>query len=156
MRRARASGGKVPSRRRPALRSRASLHARTVITLLAHVCLASMPFAGCLKSSDRSPSISVDHDISPQPTRVGPATVTIRLTDAANKAVTAAQVVIEGEMSHPGMSPVFGQAQELQAGRYQGQVDFAMAGDWILLFHITLPDGRKFDRQVSVPAVRAN
>jgi hypothetical protein len=127
-----------------------------VITLLAHVCLASLCFTGCSKSSDRSPSISVDHDISPQPTRVGPATVTIRLTDAANQPVTAAQVVIEGEMSHPGMRPVFGQAQELQAGRYQGQVDFAMAGDWILLFHITLRDGRRFDHQVSVPAVRAN
>jgi hypothetical protein len=156
MRRARASGGKAPRRRRPALRSRASLHARTVFTLLAYVCLTSVPLTGCLKSSDRSPSISVDHDISPQPTRVGPATVTIRLTDVANKPVTAAQIVIEGEMSHPGMSPFFGQVKELQAGRYQGHVDFAMAGDWILLFHITLPDGRKFDRQVSVPAVRAN
>jgi hypothetical protein len=31
-----------------------------------------------------------------------------------------------------------------------------MAGDWILFFHITLADGRKLDRQVSVPAVRAN
>jgi len=54
------------------------------------------------------------------------------------------------------MSPFFGHVKELQAGRYQGLVDFAMAGDWILLFHITLPDGRKFDRQVSVPDVRAN
>jgi hypothetical protein len=156
MRRARASGGTVPRRRRPALPSQAWLHKRTAVTLLALVCLASAMFAGCSKSSDRSASISVDHDISPQPTRVGPATVTIRLTDAANKPVTAAQIVIEGGMSHPGMSPVFGQAKELQAGRYQGPVDFAMAGDWILLFHITLPDGRKFDRQVIVPAVRAN
>ncbi len=59
-------------------------------------------------------------------------------------------------MSHPGMSPVFGQAEELEAGRYQGQIGFAMAGDWVLLFHITLPDGRTLDRLVSVPAVRAN
>jgi hypothetical protein len=59
-------------------------------------------------------------------------------------------------MSHPGMRPVCSQGKESQAGRYQGQADFAMAGDWILLFHITLPDGRKFDRQVSVPAVRAD
>jgi len=59
-------------------------------------------------------------------------------------------------MSHPGMSPVFGQAEELEVGRYQGQIGFAMAGDWILLFHITLSDGRTLDRQVSVPAVRAN
>ena len=98
----------------------------------------------------------MDHDISPQPTRVGPATVTLRLSDVAKKLVTGAHITIEGDMSHPGMSPVFGQAKELEAGRYQGQIEFAMAGDWVLLFHITLPDGRTLDRQVSVPAVRAN
>ena len=98
----------------------------------------------------------MDHDISPQPTRVGPATITLRLTDVAGKPVTGAHITIEGDMSHPGMSPVFGQAQELEEGRYQGQIGFAMAGDWVLLFHITLPDGRTLDRQVSIPAVRAN
>jgi hypothetical protein len=153
MRRARASGGKVPSGRRPALRSRVLVRCTTGVREQGdHRAL----FTGCLESSDRSLCTSVDHDISPQPTRVGPATVTIRLTDAANKPVTAAQIVIEGEMSHPGMRPVCSQGKESQAGRYQGQEDFAMAGDWILLFPITLPDGRKFDRQVSVPAVRAD
>jgi hypothetical protein len=126
------------------------------IVLSALACLSSVACASCSKTIDWSPSISVDHDISPQPTRVGPATITIRLTDVARKPVTGAQIAIEGEMSHPGMSPVFGPARELEAGRYQGQIDFAMAGDWILIFQIRLPDGRSFDRQVSVPAVRAN
>jgi hypothetical protein len=156
MRRARASGGRVPRRRRPALRSGSSPHPRAGIILVALTCLTSVLLTGCSKSSDRSPSISVDHDISPQPIRVGPATVAIRLTDVARKPVTGAQVAIEGDMSHPGMSPVLSQAKGLEAGHYQGQVDFAMAGDWILLFLITLPDGQKLDRQVSVPAVRAN
>ena len=126
------------------------------IVLSALACLLSVACAGCSKTIDRSPSISVDHDISPQPTRVGPATITIRLTDIARKPVTGAQIAIEGEMSHPGMSPVFGQAKELESGRYQGQIDFPMAGDWILIFQITLPDGGSFDRQVSIPAVRAH
>jgi hypothetical protein len=125
-------------------------------TLIALACLVTVACTGCSKSTDRSPSILLDHDISPQPARVGPATVTIRLSDVTRNPIAAAQIAIEGEMSHPGMSPVFGQARELEAGRYQGQIDFAMAGDWILLFHITLSDGRKLDRQVSVPAVRAN
>jgi hypothetical protein len=59
-------------------------------------------------------------------------------------------------MSHPGMSPVFGEAQEVEAGRYRGRIDFAMAGDWVLLLHITLADGRKIERQVNVRGVQAN
>jgi hypothetical protein len=131
-------------------------HTHKGIVLVAFAFLVFVISGGCSKPSGRSPSISMDLDISPQPTRVGPATVTLRLTDVARKPVTGARITIEGDMSHPGMSPVFGQAEEFEAGRYQGQIGFAMAGDWILLFHITLSDGRTLDRQVSVPAVRAN
>ena len=131
-------------------------HTYKGIVLVAFACLVIVGFVGCSKSPGRLLSISVDHDLSPQPTRVGPATVTLRLTDVAMKPVTGAHITIEADMSHPGMSPVFGQAQELEAGRYQGQIGFAMPGDWVLLFHIMLPNGRTLDRQVSVPAVRAN
>jgi hypothetical protein len=131
-------------------------HTYKGIVLVAFACLAIVGFVGCSKSSGRSPSISVDLDISPQPTRVGPATITLRLTDIARKPVTGARITIEGDMSHPGLSPVFGQAEELEAGCYQSHIGFAMAGDWVLLFHITLSDGHTLDRQVSVPAVRAN
>jgi hypothetical protein len=131
-------------------------HTYKGIVLVVFAFLVFVMFVGCSKSSGRSASISMDLDISPQPTRVGPATVTLRVTDVARKPVKGARITIEGDMSHPGMSPVFGQAEELEAGRYQGQIGFAMAGDWILLFHITLSDGRTLDRQVSVPAVRAN
>ncbi len=131
-------------------------HTYKGIVLVVFALLVIVSVVGCSKSSGRSSSIFVDHDISPQPTRVGPATITLRLTDFARKPVTGAHIAIEGDMSHPGMSPAFGQAEELEVGRYQGQIAFAMAGDWVLLFHITLPDGRALDRQVSVPAVRAN
>jgi YtkA-like len=123
--------------------------------LVISVCLAGLGFAGCLKSSGRAPAFSMEHEITPQPPRVGPASVTLRLTDAAAKPVVGAHIAIEGDMSHPGMSPVFGEAKESATGRYEGQIDFAMAGDWVLLFHITLPDGRKLERQVNVNGVRA-
>jgi YtkA-like len=130
-------------------------HTHEGIVLVAFA-LVIVGFVGCSNSSGRSPSISVEHDISPQPTRVGPVTITLRLTDVARKPVTGAHITIEADMSHPGMSPVFGQAEEFEAGRYQGQIGFAVAGDWVLLFHITLSDGCTLDRQVSVPVVRAN
>ena len=62
----------------------------------------------------------------------------------------------EADMSHPGMTPVFGEAQEVAPGQYQGSLEFAMAGDWVVLIHVTLPDGRTLGREVSVLGVTTN
>jgi hypothetical protein len=59
-------------------------------------------------------------------------------------------------MSHAGMSPQFDEAKEIAAGRYQAHVEFQMAGDWVILVHVTLPDGRKLERQIDVRGVRPN
>jgi hypothetical protein len=59
-------------------------------------------------------------------------------------------------MSHPGMAPVFGVAREGGPGQYQGSLDLAMAGDWVVLIHVRLPDGRTLERQLSVPGVSSN
>jgi len=57
-------------------------------------------------------------------------------------------------MSHPGMSPLFAEAQETVPGRYQAHLQFQMAGDWVILLHITLPSGKKLERQIDVRGVR--
>jgi hypothetical protein len=59
-------------------------------------------------------------------------------------------------MTHAGMSPVFGDAKEIAPGRYQGDLAFQMAGDWVILLHVTLPDGSKLERQFDVSGVRPN
>jgi hypothetical protein len=59
-------------------------------------------------------------------------------------------------MSHPGMAPVFRNARENSPGQYAGSVEFAMAGDWVVMIHVTLPDGRTLEREVSVPGVTTN
>ena len=59
-------------------------------------------------------------------------------------------------MSHAGMSPVFADAKEVDAGRYQAHLEFAMAGDWVILLHVTLPGGKKLERQIDVRGVRPN
>lgn len=59
-------------------------------------------------------------------------------------------------MSHPGMAPVFGNAKETEPGRYEGHLQLTMPGDWVILEHITLPDGRKLERQLDVNGVRPN
>ncbi len=59
-------------------------------------------------------------------------------------------------MSHAGMSPLFAEAKETEPGRYQASVQFQMAGDWVLLLHVTLPGGKKLERQIDVRGVRPN
>jgi YtkA-like len=80
----------------------------------------------------------------------------VKLHDAAGQPVAGARVDLEADMSHPGMAPVFALAREGAPGQYQGSLKLAMPGDWVMLIHVTLPDGRKLDRQLSVPGVTAN
>lgn len=58
-------------------------------------------------------------------------------------------------MTHPGMAPVFSDAQETRPGDYEARIDFTMGGDWVLLLHVTLADGSKFDKQVDVKGVES-
>ena len=46
------------------------------------------------------------------------------------------------------MAPVFAEAREIEPGRYQAHLTFAMAGDWVILLHIMLPGGQKLERQI--------
>jgi len=56
-------------------------------------------------------------------------------------------------MSHAGMAPIFADAREVEAGRYRTSMEFTMAGDWIVLVHLTLVDGTKVDRQFEIKGV---
>ena len=110
----------------------------------------------CNRPTESSSVLTIEHEITPQPVRVGSATLQLRLADASRQPVTGASISLEGNMSHAGMSPVFAQAKETEPGRYQAILDFTMAGDWIVLAHITLSGGQKLERQVEVKGVRAD
>lgn len=118
--------------------------------------VATLAATACHRGADATPEITVREQITPRPARVGPATVSIQLADAARNPVTDAAIMVEADMSHPGMSPVFAQASELTPGSYRASVNFNMGGDWILLLHIKLADGRKIERQLDVRGVRSN
>ena len=82
--------------------------------------------------------------------------VTFKLSDAAARPVTGAHITIEADMSHAGMSPQFAEAKEAESGRYQARLTFEMAGDWVMLLHVTLPSGKKLEQQIDVKGVRPN
>jgi len=124
--------------------------------LLALSCMGTLAVAACHRRVDPAARISVQEQITPQPPRVGPATVVVQLADAAANPVPHAKIMVEADMSHPGMAPVFGTASETVPGSYRTQIDFNMGGDWIVLLHIKLADGRKIERQMDVRGVQSN
>ncbi len=111
---------------------------------------------GCSKPVEPQPVIAIEQEISPEPARVGPATVALRLSDASAKPISGAHIVIEADMSHAGMQPRLADALEREPGHYQAQLEFPMAGDWVILLHITMPGGKKLERQFDVRGVRPN
>ena len=114
--------------------------------------VALLAFA-CQKTA-KPPDIAIQYDIAPQPARVGAVTINLSLTDKSGAPVSGARVDLEGNMSHAGMSPVSGDAKEIETGKYRGTLQLTMAGDWIILVHITLADGQKVQRQIELSGVR--
>jgi len=123
-----------------------------VSLLLLH---ASSLASSCSKSSGTSNDIAFACEIDPTPSRVGKNTFTVTLTAVGGDRLAGAHISLEGNMSHPGMSPVFSETKEIGPGRYQGTLDLNMRGDWSVLFHVTLPSGRTFDRRVTIRNIQA-
>jgi hypothetical protein len=119
-------------------------------------CFGILALSSCHRADGSLPGVTVQEQISPQPPRAGPATVAVDLADAARKPITNANIMVEADMSHPGMSPVFGHANETAPGAYRAQINFNMGGDWVVLLHIKLPDGRRIERQMDVRGVQSN
>ena len=107
----------------------------------------------CQKTA-KPPDIALQYEIAPQPPRAGGTTIDIKLTDKNGAPVGGARVELEGNMSHAGMGPVSVEAKEIQTGKYRGTLQLTMAGDWIVLVHVTLPDGQTLQRQIELSGVR--
>jgi YtkA-like len=122
--------------------------------LLASACLATLSVTACRRSADSGNAITVNHQITPQPVRAGESTVDIELADAGSKPVAHATMMVEADMTHPGMSPIFAPAAETTPGTYHARLNLTMGGDWVLLLHIQLPNGKKIERQVDVRGVQ--
>jgi hypothetical protein len=79
--------------------------------------------------------------------------IRLRVTDASRKLLTGAEIKLEGNMSHAGMSPIFANTQDVAPGEYRASLELSMAGDWIILVHLSMPDGSKLERQFEIKGV---
>jgi hypothetical protein len=136
------------------LSSSVSLWLKLLVFMGLALC-ACLFLSGCYKTSETPTDIVFEHKISPDPPKTGSATITLKLADSGGKPINGARINLEGNMSHPGMRPVFSEAREVEPGRYEAPLEFTMRGDWFILFHITLPDGRKLEKQIDVKGVQS-
>jgi hypothetical protein len=119
-------------------------------------CAVVLLVAACHKAGEPAPTFTIEHQITPQPARVGPAVILLKVTEPSGKALTGAHISLEGNMSHPGMAPVFAKAEESEPGRYQAHFEFSMSGDWIVLVHLTLSNGQHVEQQFRISGVRSD
>lgn len=118
---------------------------------------AVLLLAACSRRGAAGPTGAVQVDlveVRPEPAQVGQATLVLRLTDAAGAPVEGAKVEVKGDMTHPGMVPVLGEARDLGGGLYEVPFEWTMAGDWVLTVSGTLPDGQIFETRFQI-SVRA-
>jgi YtkA-like protein len=110
---------------------------------------------GCARSASSPDETEFSCEISPATPHLGANTFTVTLRDKAGAPRTGARLAIEGDMTHPGMRPAFADSAEIAPGKYQGSLDLSMAGDWTILFHITLANGQTVERQLQIRSLRA-
>jgi hypothetical protein len=133
-----------------------ALRPGTGIPLLPLVLVLLLPLLGGCRGDTAAGELAgyrVSVSLAPTPPVVGTNLVVLTLEDPAGEPVEDARVELEGTMSHAGMVPVRAPAQEAGEGRYRLEdFTFTMGGDWILLVHVTLPDGRSgtLERTTSV------
>jgi hypothetical protein len=119
------------------------------------VLCAGIFLAGCRQPAEPRDGVSIEHEIAPWPPRVGKATVTLRVREASGRPLSGARVRLEANMTHAGMRPVFAEARESEPGRYRSELEFTMAGDWVITVRLALPDGRELEREIDVKGVKS-
>jgi hypothetical protein len=110
--------------------------------------------AGCGRVQQANPatpdSYAVTLAAEPAPPVVGDGALSVTLRDAAGRPVDNAQLAIEANMSHAGMTPVMADGAAGKDGVYRASLTWTMAGDWYVDAKFTLPDGQKITRRFPV------
>jgi hypothetical protein len=110
--------------------------------------------AACRATEGTDERTKIEVGFEPSPPRVGKTVLTLTLTDETGS-ISGATLTAEGNMNHAGMRPTFAELQDLGSGRYRGELDFTMGGDWFILVTGVTRNGQKIFRKVDVKGVHA-
>ena len=125
------------------------LTAALILTVAVHAAWA----AGC--RSDPSDRYTAEWTLDPSPPVAGGEVLArVTLRDDAQKPVVGAKLHLEGQMSHPGMTPVISDLTERGGGTYDARIRITMAGDWVLVLTGQTHGGVRITKQIDLPGVR--
>lgn len=116
----------------------------------------ALSWIGCNRAAPTSSALAIKFEVTPLPARVGIVTAKFDLMTSTAQPLVGAHLTAEADMTHAGMSPVFGTVEEKQPGHYESTLKLGMAGDWVILLHGTLPTGEKLERQFELRNVQPN
>lgn len=132
------------------------LRVRGIAFLLIGLLVVGALAGACSRGDDDGDTsdVTVELSVEPESPSVGPATITVVITDDDGDTVGGADLEIVGDMSHAGMVPVIVGATEEPDGRYISDgFEFTMGGDWIITVRGTLPDGEEIERRFDIKGV---
>lgn len=126
----------------------------------ARLLLALTLFAAGLPGCGRAPAATDDVRVAvtfvPEKPSVGRAVLTeISVLDRQDRMVEASGLRVEAHMTHPGMAPVIVTPRARPDGVHEADLQFTMAGDWMMHVTGTLADGRRLDEWIEVRGVEA-
>lgn len=106
--------------------------------LMGLVLLLSLAACGTQDNPETAVNLDIQLRIEPESPSVGESLLYIEIKDAAGQAITDAQVLVVGNMSHEGMAAVEGSASSNENGVYSIPFEWTMGGDWFLDVTVTL------------------
>lgn len=115
----------------------------TAVLAALAVCGVTVAVAACRAGGGPpDPAIDVVVSVSPTPATVGVVRVLVAVHDSAGLPMQDAEVLVQGDMTHPGMPPSLERAEPAGRGRYiVAAFPLAMAGEWLLTARVTAPTG---------------
>lgn len=129
-------------------------HSRVLRILLVLACAVLLASAVACRPNP-SDRIDASWTLDPSPPSSGaPLVARITLRDRSRMPVIGAKLRLEGQMSHPGMTPVVVDLSERGDGVYEARLQLTMAGDWILVVSGQLRDGTPIVKQIDLAGVR--
>ncbi len=81
---------------------------------------------------------------------VGETALEVTVRDGAGLVVQGASVQARGDMTHPGMTPIFGIGEETAPGIYRVPLNLNMGGDWVITIDVTSANGLSATQQVNL------
>jgi hypothetical protein len=99
---------------------------------------------------DQAGEIAVDISFDPNPPVVGAGVIFLQVQDERSQPIEDLNIDVKGDMTHAGMTPVFGDSVHEGDGLYIVPFEWTMAGDWIIQVNAELPDGILLDRSFDV------